>query len=204
MVVATDGNASVRLANHNIFTTRSGVEKGSITQKDLVEVSPEGQHVQGSTKPSTELAMHLLIYKERPDINAVLHAHPVYATAFAVAGLPLDSPAIPEVIVSLGSVPLARYATPSTAEVPDAIRPLVKSFDAILLANHGVVTYGPDLRDAWRKMERVEQAAHIILVARLLGGERPLTKEQIQELARVAPASYGKHIHPSILHATKS
>jgi len=204
MVVATDGNVSVRLPNGNILTTRSGICKGTVTRNDLVEVSPQGDRIKGKGKPSTELAMHLFIYNQRPDVKAVVHAHPIHATGFAVAGIALDKLTLPEVIVGLGIVPLAAYATPSTHEVADSLAPFVKSFDSILLANHGVVSYGSDLRDAWHKMEKVEQAAHIALVARVLGGERVLTSEEVRKLAQVSPASYGKQIPTTILHAIKT
>jgi L-fuculose-phosphate aldolase len=192
-VAATDGNVSARLPNGKILATRSGINKGMTSRKDLVEVTPDGVAT-GKVKPSTELGMHLYIYQQRQDINAVVHAHPVYATGFAVARIPLDQKVLPEVIVGLGTVPLAAYATPSTQEVADSLAPFVKSFNAILLANHGVVTYGQDLLDAWFRMEKVEHAAHITFVAKMLGGAKTLTTNEIHRLKSISLSSYGKEV----------
>jgi len=193
-VTATDGNISVRLPNGNILATPTSLNKGFVTAADLVEISPEGARVAGKRNPSTEMDMHLFIYKNRPDVNAVVHCHPVYATGFAAARIPMNECLFPEVIVGLGAVPLAPYATPSTHEVSDAVAPFVRSADAILLANHGVVTYGRDLWDAYFKMEKVEHAAHIQFVARMLGGEKTLTTDDIAKLKSISVASYGKDI----------
>jgi L-fuculose-phosphate aldolase len=136
--------------------------------------------------------MHLYIYRERLDVQAVVHAHPPYATGFATARIPLTECLFPEVIVGLGAIPLARYATPSTSEVVESIAPFVPNADAILLANHGVVTYGADLLEAYYKMEKVEHAAHITFVARLLGGEKPLSDVDLEKLRKISEESYGK------------
>jgi L-fuculose-phosphate aldolase len=125
MVTATDGNVSARLNNGNIMATRSGVNKGMVTDIDLVEITPDGELVHGDGKPSTEMGMHLFIYEQRPDVKAVVHAHPVYATGFAAARIPLDACVFPEVIVGLGAIPLAEYATPSTDEVAESLTPYV-------------------------------------------------------------------------------
>ncbi len=198
MVTATDGNVSVRFANGNVLATRSGVNKGDVGENDLVEVMPDGTHVAGRGRPSTELGMHLFIYSRRPDVHAVVHAHPTYATGFATARIALDQCTFPEVIVGLGAIPLADYATPSTAEVAASLAPFVGNSDAILLANHGVVTYGADLQEAYFKMEKVEHAAHITFVATLLGGARSLTEEQLEKLRRVSVQSYGKDFSTKI------
>ncbi len=192
MVTATDGNISVRLSNGNILATRSGINKGMVTQNDFVEVTLEGRQVGGSGKPSTEVGMHLYIYQQRHDANAVVHAHPTFATGFATARIALDSCMFPEVIVGLGAIPLAEYATPSTPEVAASLAPFVKNSEAILLANHGVVTFGPSLYDAYFKMEKVEHAAHITFVAKMLGGARSLTEEELAKLRGVSVQSYGK------------
>jgi L-fuculose-phosphate aldolase len=199
MVTATDGNVSVRLANGNILATRSNINKGVVTGEDLVEVTPGGEQVHGSGKPSTEMGMHLFIYRQRPDVKAVVHAHPVYATGFAAARRALDSCMFPEVIVGLGAIPLAEYATPSTPEVAESLSPFVKSADAILLANHGVVTYGPDLYEAFFKMEKVEHAAHITFIATMLGGPAALTAEEVERLRHVSVKSYGKDFSHKIV-----
>jgi L-fuculose-phosphate aldolase len=142
--------------------------------------------------------MHLFIYRQRPDVQAVVHAHPPYATGFATAHVPLTACLFPEVIVGLGAIPLASYATPSTNEVSESLAPHVKTADAILLANHGVVTCGTDVQDAYFKMEKVEHAAHITFVAKVLGGEKALSTTDIDKLARISQASYGKDFSSKI------
>jgi len=184
-VTATDGNVSARLPNGNILTTPTAVNKGRVQESDLVEVSIEGVPVQAGQVPSMELGMHLFVYRRRPDVQAVVHAHPPYATGFATARIPLSQPLFPEVIFGLGEIPLADFATPSTSEVAESIAPFVNTANAILLTNHGVVAYGKNLDDAYFKMEKVEHAAHIVFVARLLGGEKPLTEGQVQRLKSV-------------------
>jgi L-fuculose-phosphate aldolase len=198
MVTATDGNVSVRLANGNILATRSGINKGMVTERDFVEVTLDGVQVSGSGKPSTEIKMHLFIYQQRHDAQAVVHAHPIYATGFATARIPLTRCTFPEVIVGLGAIPLAEYATPSTPEVVASLAAFVKNSDAILLANHGAVTFGPDLYDAYFKMEKVEHAAHITFVATMLGGPRTLSKEEVEKLRSISVESYGKDVSGKI------
>ncbi len=191
-VSATDGNVSARLENGNILATPTAMNKGMVRADDLIVVDREGNLVSGMKRPSTELQMHLYIYRERLDVQAVVHAHPPYATGFATARIPLTECLFPEVIVGLGAIPLATYATPSTSEVVESIAPFVPNADAILLANHGVVTYGTDLLDAYYKMEKVEHAAHITFVARLLGGEKPLSDVDLEKLRKISEESYGK------------
>jgi L-fuculose-phosphate aldolase len=191
-VSATDGNISARLENGNILATPTAINKGMVSPDDLVIVDPSGKLVSGLKRPSTELQMHLFLYRERQDVQAVVHAHPPYATGFATARIPLTECLFPEVIVGLGAVPLANYATPSTSEVVESIAPFVYKADAILLANHGVVTCGVDPLDAYFKMEKVEHAAHITLVARLLGGEKVLSESDIEKLRKISEESYGK------------
>lgn len=192
MVTATDGNVSARLQNGNILATRSGINKGDVQELDLVEVTAGGDRVAGSGMPSTELGMHLFIYSERSDVRAVVHAHPTYATGFATARIALDQCTFPEVIVGLGAIPLAEYATPSTNEVAASLAPFIKNSDAILLANHGAVTCGSSVFEAYYKMEKVEHAAHITFIAAMLGGARSLTEEQLAKLRAVSVQSYGK------------
>ena len=181
-VTASDGNVSSRLPNGNILATPASLNKGRVVESDLVEVTIDGTIVHPGRAPSTELGMHLHIYRQRPDVNAVVHAHPTYATGFAAAHIPLDKPLLPEVIIGLGPIPLAIFAVTSTKEVADSIAPYVQSSSAILLANHGVVTFGKDLDEAYFKMEKVEHAAHITFVARMLGGEKVLAGEQVKRL----------------------
>jgi L-fuculose-phosphate aldolase len=191
-VTATDGNVSARLERGIVLTTRTGINKGMVTESDIVEVRPDGRTITGRSKPSTEVGMHLFIYQQRPDVHAVVHAHPTYATGFATARIPLNECLFPEVIVGLGAIPLADYATPSTPEVAKSLTPFVKSADAILLANHGAVTYGADPLDAYFKMEKLEHAAHITFVARVLGGEKTLQIDELERLRKASLESYGK------------
>lgn len=193
-VAATDGNVSVRLDDGNIVVTPSGKSKSEVEVSDLIIVNLDGKIISGTGRPSTEFAMHSFIYRKRPDVGAVIHAHPVYATAFAASRIPLDKLVFPEVIVTLGKVPLADYATPSTSEVVKSIEPLIKEYDAILLANHGVVTCGASLDEACNKMEKVEHTATIAFIAKQLGGAKELTKDEIERLASVSEKSYGKRI----------
>lgn len=191
---ATDGNLSARTSGGSLLVTRSGVSKGRMTAADILDVAADGTLLSPGGRPSTELAMHLAVYRLRPDVGAVVHAHPVHATAFAVAGLALDEDLLPEVIVGLGAVPLAPYATPSTADVPASLEPLIPAHDAILLANHGALTCGATVEEACLRMEKLEHAAQITLLARLLGGGRRLTAGEIDRLARVSRQSYGRDL----------
>lgn len=180
-VASNDGNISVRLAANRILTTPTGVSKGFMTPESMVIVDLEGRALSAG-KPSSEIPMHLFVYRERPDVQAVVHAHPLHATGFAAAGLSLEDCVTAEIIVTLGSIPLAPYGTPSTPKLPETLRPFIHHNDAFLLANHGAVTVGKDLWDAYYKMERLEHYAHIIFISRQLGGEKILPKEQVQEL----------------------
>ena len=184
LVAATDGNVSARLSSGNILITRSGINKGDVSESDLVEVRRDGTSASG--RPTTELRMHLFIYDRRKDAGAIVHAHPPFATAFAVAGIALDEPVLPEVIADLGGIPLAPYATPSTEEIPASLARFVHSHTAILLSNHGAVTFGPGLLDAYLKMEKVEQAATIIYRARMLGDVRTLSANDVARLRSAA------------------
>jgi L-fuculose-phosphate aldolase len=192
-VSATDGNVSARLECGNILVTPTSMNKGQVGESDLVEVRPDGSPVTLSRRATTEIDMHLFIYQQRPDVQAIVHAHPPHATGFATAHVPLSACLFPEVIVGLGAVPLASYATPSTKEVAESLAPHVKHADAILLANHGVVTAGSTVDDAYYKMEKVEHAAHITFVARVLGGEKPLSPGDVARLSEISVSSYGKN-----------
>lgn len=191
-VAATDGNISARLSDGNILATPSSMNKGFVTASDLVQVTLTGKQVKGKRKPSTEIKMHLFIYQQRADVNAVVHAHPVYATGFAAAGIPLKENVFPEVAVGFGNIPLADYATPSTDEVAASLLPFVEKYDAVLLSNHGVVTYGHDLWDAYFKMEKVEQIARMLFVAEHLGGAQQLNKKQLLLLQELSNTIYKK------------
>lgn len=191
-VAATDGNISVRLSNGNILTTPTSLNKGFVQKEDLVELSMDGKQISGSRKPSTEMKMHLFIYQQRSDVNAVVHCHPVYATGFAAAGIPLKENIFPEMVIGFGAIPLAAYATPSTDEIAESIRQFVDSSNAILLANHGVVTYGSDVWDAYFKMEKVEQIAQTLFIAETLGGAKQLTSEQTERLKELSQTVFRK------------
>jgi len=175
-VVSSDGNVSVRLDDGRILATPTMTCKGRMTD-DLIAVNDR--------RASSELLMHLLIYQERPDVKAVCHAHPPHGTAFAVAGLPIDQPILSEVILTLGCVPLAEYGTPSTAELTDAMRPLVKHHNALLMANHGAVAYGADLWQAFDRLETLEHTAKIAILSRVLGGSRNLSADAVEKLINV-------------------
>jgi L-fuculose-phosphate aldolase len=194
LVAAMDGNLSVRLANGNILSTPTLMSKGLIEADDLVIVDSDGRRLNGSRDVSSEIAMHVLIYRKRPDIGAVVHAHPPTATGFAAAGLALDRALCAELIVTLGSVPLASYETPGTPELAEALAPLVADHDAILMANHGVVTYGVDLLNAYMNMETVEHFAKIALVAHQLGRQQTLSEQHVDKLREIR-TKYLAHNH---------
>jgi L-fuculose-phosphate aldolase len=184
-VAATDGNLSVRLSDDRILVTPTCICKGRMTASDMVVVDMEGTRVAGRRRVSSEIDMHLLIYRLRPEVRGIVHAHPPTATGFAASGLGLSSPLVCEVVVGLGSIPLARYGTPGTPELSDALEPLIPNHDAILMANHGVVAYGTSLESAYMKMETVEHFAKIALVTHLLGRAQPLGEKEVEKLHEV-------------------
>src|SRR5258706_8838678 len=184
-IAATDGNLSVRLDEERVLVTPTGMSKGLMTASDLVIVDMEGRKLKGKREVTSEIGMHLLIYRMRPDVRAVVHAHPRTATGFAAAGMPLNQPLVCEVVIGLGQIPLAPYGTPGTPELAATLKPLIPEFDAILMANHGVVTYGTDLQSAYMKMETVEHFAQITLVTHLLGKQQPLECSDLEKLLAV-------------------
>ena len=181
-IASNDGNITARLDDRRLIATPKSVSKGFMTPDMMVIVDYDGKKLAGDRDPSTELPMHLEIYRSRPDVNAVVHAHPPVATGFAVAGIPLTRAVLAEVITTLGSIPIAAYGTPSTAELPEAVRKYIKAHDGMLLANHGAVTCGTDVMGAYYKMEIIEHFAHISLVARLLGGENLISRDEVERL----------------------
>jgi L-fuculose-phosphate aldolase len=181
-VASTDGNVSARLPDGKIMCTPTVCNKGFIKPEDMVILDAKGNRIKGERKASSEIAMHLLIYEMRSDINAVVHAHPQCATAYAAAGIPLNKALISEVVLALGCIPLAEYGTPGTPELTDELRPFVKDFDALLMANHGVVTYGATLEDAFNRMDTVEHFAKISIYTKILGRERLLSSENVEKL----------------------
>jgi L-fuculose-phosphate aldolase len=187
-VVSSDGNVSVRLDDGRILATPTMTSKGRMTEESLAVTDLDGKPL-SDKRASSELAMHLLIYRERSDVSAVCHAHPPHGTAFAVAGLAIDQPILSEVILTLGCVPLADYGTPSTSELTEAMRPLVKHHNALLMANHGAVAYGADLWQAFDRLETLEHTAKIAILSRLLGGSKNLPAEAIEKLINVREAA---------------
>jgi L-fuculose-phosphate aldolase len=184
-VAATDGNLSIRLDERHVLVTPTCISKGRMRASDMVIVDMEGRRLAGKRSVSTEIGMHLLIYRLRPDVHGIVHAHPPTATGFAASGYDLNRPLVCEVVVGLGSIPLARYGTPGTPELTDALEPLIPHHDAILMANHGVVTFGSSLESAYMKMETVEHFAKIALVTHLLGHEQPLGEKEVEKLVAV-------------------
>lgn len=187
MVAANDGNISVKLSDHEFLCTPTGVSKGFMTPEYICKVDEKGNVIQanGSFKPSSEIKMHMRVYKERPDVQSVVHAHPMYATSFAIAGIPLTQPIMPEAVISLGCVPIAEYGTPSTEEIPNAVSRYLQHFDAVLLENHGALTYADSLLSAYHKMESVEFYAKLLYLSKQLGGPKELSREQVQRLYEI-------------------
>jgi L-fuculose-phosphate aldolase len=195
-VAGCDGNISVRTGRNTVLATPTAICKGLMEPDDLVTVDMEGRQTSGHRHPSIELGMHLLFYRMRSDVRAVVNVHPPTATAFAAAGLALDEPLVAEVVVTFGSIPLARYG-PGPSDLADSLIPLVPTHDAILMANHGVITCGPDLLNAFMKMEKVEHYAKIVAVARQLGPTQPLSDEDVRKLMRARETYEGNRL-PSL------
>lgn len=185
-VAANDGNISVRVDENTYFATPTGVSKGFMTPEMICKVDGKGNPIEESQwRPSSEFKMHLKVYQERPDVNAVVHAHPPIATSFAIAGIPLDRLIMPEAIIFLGAVPIAEYGTPSTMEIPDSLMPHLQEYDAILLANHGALSFGCDLNTAFFRMESTEFYAKLLMYSRLLGGEKELPLGEVKKLVEL-------------------
>ncbi|HEY7172751.1 MAG TPA: class II aldolase/adducin family protein [Vicinamibacterales bacterium] len=187
---SNDGNISVRLGTDRLLMTPKSVCKGFMTPDMMCITDLDGRKLQGERDPSSEMLMHLEVYRQRSDVQAVVHAHPPIATGFAVAGIPLDRAVLAEVLTTLGSIPIAAYATPSTSELPTAVRQYIKAHDGMLLANHGALTVGGDLLAAYYKMETIEHFAKISLVARLLGRENLIAREEVERLQELR-GTYG-------------
>ncbi len=181
-VAAMDGNISCRVNGGMILATPTCISKGMMEPEDLVLVDLKGNKLEGNREVSSEIQMHALIYRMRPEIRGVVHAHPPTATGFAAAGMALDRALVSEIVVALGSVPLANYGTPGTPELLEALEPFIPGHDAILMANHGAVTYAEDVLHAYMHMETVEHFAKISLVAHVLGRQEPLSGENVDKL----------------------
>jgi L-fuculose-phosphate aldolase len=199
LIAGPDGNVSVRIAPGRILVTPAGMSKVDVTGDDLVELTLEGKHVRGSKRASSEVGLHLRIYQRRPDVHAVVHAHPPTATGFAVAGEGLASCVLPEVVYQVGWVPLVPYATPGTEAVADGFEPFLSNHDAFLMANHGATTLGRTLTIAHQRMESVEHAAKILLTARLLGKVESLSGEDVKALVDARARAFPGEVFPGCL-----
>lgn len=196
LVAASDGNASVRLGHDRLLVTPSGLSKGFLSASDVVVTDMKGKAMRsfhdGAKRTATsEIALHLEVYRQRPDVRAVLHAHPPVATAFTIAGISLAQCVLPEVVVNLGSIPTTAYATPSTVAGAEVIRDLIRDHDALILDRHGTVTVGPTLFDAYMKLEKVEHLARITLAARQLGRVGLLPQEEVRKLVEMRRQKLG-------------
>ncbi|MEK4349326.1 class II aldolase/adducin family protein [Paenibacillus sp. FSL R5-0475] len=192
-IAANDGNISARLSEYEILTTPRAVSKGYLEPHMIVKVNLQGEVLEAAEgyRPSTETKMHLRIYNELPEMNGVVHAHPPYATAFAIKGEALDKMMMPESVIMIGDIPLAEYGTPSTEEIPDSLMPFLGKKTAVLLENHGALTWGTDVMEAYLNMERLEYTAKITFITRMIDGERELPQHRIDELVALR-SFYGK------------
>jgi L-fuculose-phosphate aldolase len=181
-VASNDGNISIRLDDERVLATPTGMSKGMMHPDDLIVLDRKGKKIAGQRERTTEIDMHLTIYDLRPDVRAVVHAHPPVATGFATAGKPLNLALLPEVIIAFGCVPIAGYGLPGTTELTEPMKPLIPRHNALLMANHGSVCYGEDVFQAYFRMETVEHSARIQLVAELLGGPNVLPRREVDKL----------------------
>ena len=186
LIAAGDGNVSLRLDEERVLVTPSGFHKGFIRPEDLIIPDLAGRKLRGSHQPSSEFAMHALIYAERSDVRAVVHAHPPLTVALALAGVSLTDCVLSETCLLLGPVPTAPYSTPTTSEVPESLRPYVRSANAIIMHRHGALTMGRTIDEAWQRMEAVEHSAKIIHAARAIGEVRPLPPPEASKLEQLA------------------
>jgi len=185
-VASNDGNISVKVSAEHIWTTPTGVSKGFMTPNMMVKMDLDGNVIEGEWKPSSEIKMHLRVYKENGEVKSVTHAHPFYATICAISGIPLDMPVLVEAILQLGVIPIARYATPGTEEVPNSIVPFCREYNGVLLSNHGALTWGADIYQSYYRLEVMEYYAKVILeLKKLNDAGRPLSKQQIKELEKI-------------------
>lgn len=187
MVASNDGNISVRISENEYLCTPTGVSKGFMTPEYICKIDGEGNVLEANEgfRPSSEIKMHLRVYAKRPDVKAVVHAHPIFATSFAIAGIPLTQPIMPEAVIALGEVPIAEYGTPSTEEIPDAVEKYLPYYDAVLLANHGALSYSDSLLAAYHKMESLEFYSELLFRSRQLGGPKEFTNEQVKRLYEI-------------------
>lgn len=182
-VASNDGNISCKVSENTLWCTPTGVSKGFMTDDMLVLMDTDGNVIRGNYKPSSEMKMHLRVYKENPNVKAVVHAHPPAATSYAIAGLPLNRAILTESVMGIGEIPLAPYAMPGTEEVPDSIAPFVNTHNGCLLANHGALTWAGDVMTAWMRMESIEYYALVSMYTKgLIGQVHELTCDQVDRL----------------------
>jgi Ribulose-5-phosphate 4-epimerase and related epimerases and aldolases len=184
-VASNDGNVSIRTGPNTVLCTPTGMSKGYLTSGQLIKVDMQGNKLDGALEPSSEIKMHIDVYKHKEGVNSVVHAHPPYATGFAVAGVPLDECVMPEIIIGLGSIPLTKFGTPSTMEIPENIRPFLKQYSVFLLENHGALSVGNDVFQAYYRMESLELFAKISFVARSLGNVNVLDENTAKKVIKV-------------------
>ena len=201
-VAANDGNVTAKLPDGTFLTTPSGISKSFITPEKLLHISADMEILwsSGNYKPSSEIKMHMACYRERSDVGAVVHAHPPTATGFAVAGIHLDRYSLVETVITMGSVPIVPYGTPSTEEIPIAITPYLPNHDVLLLANHGALSVGTDLITAYYRMESLELYAKTCFVARIIGEEKELEKKDIDRLISMREGYKVTGRHPGYKH----
>ena len=197
-VAANDGNISVKINDHEFYCTPTGVSKGDLTPDMIIKVDENGKKLEGKLNPSSEIKMHMRVYRERPDVTAVVHAHPPVATAFTVADIDLDQYILPEAVLTIGNVPTCDYGTPSTMEIPDSLDPYLQNHDAFLLRNHGALTVGCNLTKAFFVMEEVEFNAIICKHAMDLGAVHEISNEQLKKLMDLRKKMNLPGRHPGI------
>lgn len=199
-VAANDGNISVKINDKEVLCTPTGVSKGYMTPDMICKVDMNGNVLlaNGKYKPSSEVKMHLRVYKERSDVKSVVHAHPPYGTSYAIAGIPLDKAIMPEAVIALGDVPIAEYGTPSTDEIPEAVAKFLQCYDAVLLENHGALTYGSDLMTAYFKMESLEFYAKLMFISSQIGQPQVLNNNQVDKLIDIRKQMNIGGKHPAL------
>jgi L-fuculose-phosphate aldolase len=184
-LAGSDGNISLRMEDNRILITPAGKPKGRLDPTDLLVLNPDGQRLEGCGSPTTEMAMHLAVYRARPEVNACVHTHPPYTTAFAVTGISLPDDVLPEVVVSVGAIPICEYAPPGTEAVPKSLMPYIQTDNAFLLRNHGLLTIGRTLEEACNRHETVEHYARILWLTKQLGDWHRIPREDFQRLTRI-------------------
>ena len=197
-VAANDGNISVKVSDNEFYCTPTGVSKRVLTPDMIIKVDRNGNKLEGKMNPSSEIKMHMRVYQERPDVNAVVHAHPPVATAFTIAGIDLDQYILPEAVLTIGDVPTCAYGTPSTMEIPDSLEPYIQEHDAFLLQNHGALTVGCNLTKALFIMEEVEFNAKICKNAMELGAVHEIPNDQLKKLMELRKKMGLSGRHPGI------